>query len=120
MSLVQTGFNHNIRHEGKLYHVQTEDLGRHNPWVVSHVFLEGAVVGTLKSSYADRLGDPDLGPQVRAQMQRQHKEALRNVVKGQYDALPAGVAPSGLPLDKGTAEPSLDEVVKAFFEGRKK
>jgi hypothetical protein len=120
MSFVQTGFNHNIRHQGKLYHVQTEDLGQRNPWVVSHVFFEGAVVGSIKSSYADRLGAPDLSQQVMAQMQRQHKEALRNVVQGQYDAPQAPVAPPGLSVGKGTADPSLDEVVKAFFDGQKK
>jgi hypothetical protein len=79
------GFNHNVRHAGKLYHVQTEDSGTANPHVTTHLFLGGGVVATTRTSYADEVGLADLAPRVRKLMEAQHKEMLRRVVRGAFD-----------------------------------
>ena len=47
------GFNHNIKHKGKLFHIQTEDSGRENPHIITHVFVGGNILATKKTSYAD-------------------------------------------------------------------
>jgi hypothetical protein len=36
-----TGFNHNIKYKGKVYHVQTEDSGVNNPHIITHLFVGG-------------------------------------------------------------------------------
>ncbi len=39
-----TGFNHNIKHKGKVYHVQTEDSGVNNPHIITHLFVGGNIL----------------------------------------------------------------------------
>ncbi len=79
------GFNHNVRHGGKTYHVQTEDLGTSNPVVVTHLFCGGNVVAASRADYRDALGAPDVTARVRSLMQEQHKQMLRRLVSGAYD-----------------------------------
>ncbi|MCS6837860.1 MAG: hypothetical protein NZ480_03340 [Bdellovibrionaceae bacterium] len=39
----------------KTYHVQTEDWGIENPFIVTRVFVQGAVVKTVKTPYHEIL-----------------------------------------------------------------
>ncbi|SRR6266568_2451758 len=80
-----TGFNHNVKHRGKPFHVQTEDSGVSNPQITTHLFVGGNIIASKKTSYADRVGDPKLSQVVRELMEEQHKEVLRNLVNGRYD-----------------------------------
>lgn len=80
-----TGFNHNIKHKGQVFHVQTEDSGVENAAITTHLFVGGTILATLRCSYADWLAAPDLAQRVRARMEEQHKEMLRNLVNGKYD-----------------------------------
>lgn len=88
------GYNHNVKHRGKLFHIQTEDSGVKNPHVITHVFVGGNVIATKKISYADILDAENLPDAVRQLMEMQHKEILRNLINGVYDDLESGaVAP---------------------------
>lgn len=79
------GFNHNIRHKGKLYHVQTEDSGKDNPHIITHVFVGGNILASKKTSYADIVKADRLEQIVRELMEEQHKSVLRNLINGTYD-----------------------------------
>jgi hypothetical protein len=79
------GFNHNVKHKGKLYHVQTEDSGVANPHVITHLFVGGNILASKRTSYAELVGAADLAAVVRPIMEQQHKEMLRNLVNGVYD-----------------------------------
>jgi len=81
------GFNHNIKHGGRIYHVQTEDSGRDNPHVITHLFVGGNIVASKKTSYADIVGADNLSEVVRELMEEQHKEMLRNLINGVYDGV---------------------------------
>ena len=87
------GYNHNVVHRGNVYHVQTEDLGLRNPLISTHLFLGGNVLATRRTSYADlaRLADSEL--RVRKLMQDQHKEMLRQLIRGAFDREGAAAAP---------------------------
>jgi hypothetical protein len=80
------GFNHNVRRQGRLYHVQTEDSGVASPHVTTQLFLGGTVLASTRTSYADALDDPDLATRVRQLMETQHKAMLRALVAGELDA----------------------------------
>jgi hypothetical protein len=80
-----TGFNHNIKHKGKVYHVQTEDSGVNNPHIITHLFVGGNILATKKNSYADITQTPNISELVREMMEEQHKEMLRNLINGVYD-----------------------------------
>jgi len=79
------GFNHNITHRERVYHVQTEDSGVNNPTIVTLLYVGGNILAQKKTSYAELLGTPNVAEQVRQRMEEQHKEMLRNVVAGKYD-----------------------------------
>jgi hypothetical protein len=79
------GFNHNIKHKGKMYHIQTEDSGLENPHIITHLFVGGNILASKKTSYADIIAAENLAQVVRELMEEQHKEMLRNLINGVYD-----------------------------------
>src|SRR6266496_727518 len=83
------GFNHNIKHKGKMYHIQTEDSGVNNPHLITHLFVGGNILASKKTSYADILNAENLAEVVRELMEEQHKEMLRNLINGVYDNIDA-------------------------------
>lgn len=108
------GFNHNIKHKGKLFHIQTEDSGRDNPHIITHVFVGGNILATKKTSYADIVKADRLETIVRELMEEQHKSVLRNLINGVYDetgrvatevGAPATVESTGARVDGSKAEP---------------
>ncbi|HVE86698.1 MAG TPA: hypothetical protein VND93_27760 [Myxococcales bacterium] len=86
-----TGFNHNIKHKGKVYHVQTEDSGVNNPHIITHLFVGGNILASKKTSYADILNAENLAEVVRELMEEQHKEMLRNLINGVYDQVDSAI-----------------------------
>jgi hypothetical protein len=83
------GFNHNISHRGRVFHVQTEDSGVNNPTIVTLLYVGGNILASKKTSYQELLGTEHVAEQVRQRMEEQHKEMLRNVVAGRYDGAEA-------------------------------
>jgi hypothetical protein len=115
-----TGSNTNVRHRGKLFHVQTEDSGRRNPHVISHVYFGGTILASEKTRYAERL-DLDSGTlekDVRALIEEQHKKMLKRLERGDYDAVIAerlrsdtaagGTGSRGEPVAPPPTQPVLD------------
>jgi len=82
-----TGFNTNIRHNGVLFHVQTEDSGRSHPHVITHLYHGGTILASEKRGYADLLQARDLDQEVRALMETLHKSMLKRLRSGDFDAL---------------------------------
>jgi hypothetical protein len=97
------GFNHNVKHQGRVFHVQTEDSGVDNPHVITHLFVGGNILASKRSSYAQYLDLPDLERHVRELMEAQHKEMLRSVVSGAYDAPQDSKTPT-----EGSSPPAAD------------
>lgn len=80
------GYNTNVRHKGKLYHIQTEDSGVQHPHIISHLFADGGrIVASRKTSYAEHIGVEDLKTFVKKMMQDQHKGMLIALRDGVYD-----------------------------------
>lgn len=80
-----TGANTNIRYRGILFHVQTEDSGRANPHIITHVYHGGTILGSHKTDYSDRLDTDDLVGLVRGLIDRQHQEMLERLKSGGFD-----------------------------------
>jgi len=94
-----TGCNTNVLYRGKQFHVQTEDSGRANPHIISHVYHGGTIIASEKSSYGHRIDAEELDIKVRAQIELQHKAMLKRLTGGELDAvidarLGGGVAPA--------------------------
>jgi hypothetical protein len=89
------GYNNNIRHKSRVFHVQTEDSGIRHPHIITHLFMDGGrILKSVKTSYADRLGAEGMADVVRQMMKEQHKAMLTDLRDGQYDHLvEAGAMP---------------------------
>jgi hypothetical protein len=82
------GFNNNVRHKGRVFHIQTEDSGVKHPHIITHLFADGGrILKTTKTSYADHLGEATMAEKVRAMMQEQHKAMFIALRDGQFDHL---------------------------------
>ncbi len=79
------GFNTNLKHGGKIYHIQTEDSGKAHPHIITHVFVDGNIIASKKDSYGDHLGSPDIDAIVREMMRKQHKEMADKISRGEID-----------------------------------
>lgn len=79
------GFNSDVKWNGGAYHIQTEDWGYDNPFFVSRVFSNGAVLKSLKIGYNEVLPHGALSSQqaVRLAMKVQHQQILDLLVSGQ-------------------------------------
>src|SRR5688572_217925 len=89
------GFNNNVRHKGRVFHIQTEDSGVKHPRIVTHLFADGGrIIKTTRTDYAEHLGRDDMADVVRAMMKEQHKAMFISLRAGELDALlhPGGSA----------------------------
>lgn len=72
------GYNHNVSHLGRVFHVQTEDSGPAAPRLFTHLFNEGTILASRKTEYEAMLPDD----QVRAMMQGQHRQVIKDLAAG--------------------------------------
>ncbi len=81
-----TGSNTNVRYRGKIFHVQTEDSGRKNPHIISHVYFGGTILASEKREYADLLDSTqDLETDVKTLIEDQHQKMLQRLKSGELD-----------------------------------
>ena len=78
-----TGLNSEIEHNGKAYHVQTEDGGISNPSILTRIFCGGVIVSSKKTSYVYLLDREDLKGVVEKLMREQHEEMIQEVYRNQ-------------------------------------
>jgi hypothetical protein len=82
------GFNNNVRHRGRIFHIQTEDSGVKFPRIVTHLFADGGrIVKTTRTDYSEHLPKPDMAAVVRGMMKEQHKAMFAALRAGDLDAL---------------------------------
>jgi hypothetical protein len=79
------GYNTNVRHNGKLFHIQTEDSGIDHPHIITHLFVEGTILGTKKTTYDELLDDANREDRVRQLMKNQHKAMFIELRDGAHD-----------------------------------
>src|SRR3954462_8227605 len=81
------GFNHNVKYGPRVYHVQTEDWGMPHAHYITHLFVGGNIVASMKTSYSDKVSAPDLQKLVRGLMEGQHKQMLKRLVSGEFNEM---------------------------------
>ena len=80
------GYNTNVRHKGKLYHIQTEDSGVKRPHIITQLFADGGrILASEKTTYNEHLEKEDLAQLVKKLMQAQHKKVFIALRDGVYD-----------------------------------
>lgn len=86
----QQGFNHNIRYQEVLFHVQTEDYGMELHQIVTQLFFGGQIVLKRTMDYKDIVDLEDFEVALKARMQNQHKAMLKDLVDGKI-AMPKNI-----------------------------
>lgn len=82
------GFNNNVRHRGRVFHIQTEDSGVKSPRIVTHLFADGGrIVKTARTDYTEHLEKVDMALVVRNLMKEQHKAMFAALRAGEMDPL---------------------------------
>lgn len=81
----QQGFNHNIRHQGILFHVQTEDYGKDLHKVVTQLFFGGQIVNKVETDYQHVMNAEDVDDQIKEIMKTQHKKMLKDLTDGNIE-----------------------------------
>lgn len=81
---MQKGFNSDVTVRGQKFHVQTEDWGMRNPFLVSRIFCNGAVIKTVKTPYeialkAESVREVDA---IKSALRRQHSNILDVLLAG--------------------------------------
>jgi hypothetical protein len=80
-----TGFNTDIKHNDKVYHVQTEDKGVGNPYIESLVYVGGEILASKKTSYAEQLKTGVDDKWIGGLMEQQHRTMIAAIKRGRFD-----------------------------------
>ena len=106
-----TGFNTDVKHRNRVFHIQTEDKGEANPYVESLVYVGGEILATKRTSYAEVIktsGRDDHA--VQDLMEQQHRTMIAAIQRGRFDGpngaiqIPEGMSPSAAPETPAKAE----------------
>lgn len=98
------GYNTNVRHAGHLFHIQTEDSGRGHPHVITHLFTEGTILSSKKTSYDDCLEKSNWEEIVRQLMKDQHKSMFVELRDGVHDEIASKILGRELSHDADVPE----------------
>lgn len=86
------GFNNNVKHRGRIFHIQTEDSGVKRPHVITHLFADGGrIVRSKKTTYTEHVGSDEVTQVVRRLMKDQHKAMFIALRGGEFDELIAEI-----------------------------
>jgi hypothetical protein len=105
-----TGFNTDVEHEGKIYHVQTEDKGFQNPIIETLIYMGGEILAARRSSYADLLPKGVEEKEIAERIETQHNRMILDIREGKYDSKRPRPFGEGIISNK-----SFDEVVLDYL-----
>jgi hypothetical protein len=112
---VITGFNTDIKHNEKVYHVQTEDKGVGNPYIESLVYVGGEILASKKTSYAEQLKTGVDDKWIGGLMEQQHRTMIAAIKRGRFDQ-PAEPTKTGDVRTPTPATLAQDVAVSAVLE----
>jgi hypothetical protein len=82
---VITGYNTDVKHRDRVFHIQTEDRGELHPYIESFVYFGGEILGGKRTRYADALRDGGDERALREIMEQQHRTVIASVRGGTFD-----------------------------------
>ena len=80
-----TGYNTDVKHNNRVFHIQTEDKGESTPYVESLVYVGGEILATRKTSYAALLRSGRDDHAVQELMEQQHRTMIAAIQRGRFD-----------------------------------
>ncbi len=105
------GYNNNVRHKNRVFHIQTEDSGVNHPHIITHLFMDGGrILKSVKKSYAEHVGTAGMNEVVKQMMKEQHKAMFIALRDGQFDQLVGGDAAATSKAPGSVAPPAAAAV----------
>jgi len=108
-----TGFNTDVQHQGKTYHVQTEDKGQQNPIIESLIYVGGEILAARRTSYADLLVKGLDEKEIAGRIEAQHNRMILDIRDGKYAGKQIRPFGEGIISSK-----SFDEVVADWLRSQ--
>ncbi|HEU5250275.1 MAG TPA: hypothetical protein VFW15_09840 [Thermoanaerobaculia bacterium] len=81
-----TGYNTDVKHRDRVFHIQTEDRGDQHPYVESFVYVGGEILGGKRTPYPEALRNGGDERAVRELMEQQHRTLIAAVREGSFEA----------------------------------
>jgi hypothetical protein len=109
---VITGYNTDVKHNNRVFHIQTEDKGESAPFIESLVYVGGEILATRKTSYEDLVKSGRDDRAVQELMEQQHRTMIAAIQRGRFDGpngslrVPEGMSGSGEEAEEASAEES--------------
>jgi len=112
---VITGYNTDVKHDGKVFHVQTEDKGANHPILETLVYVSGGrIIASKQYSYASLVKDGKCNEkEVAVLLESQHRQVMRWIQGGKFDE--GGPPPFGSTI---VSDRTFDEVVLEFIKSQ--
>jgi hypothetical protein len=111
---VITGYNTDVKHRNRVFHIQTEDKGEANPYVESLVYVGGEIVASKRTSYAEVIKRGRDDHAVQDLMEQQHRTMIAAIQRGRFDGPDGSIQiPEGMSAS-ASAEPSTEESAPPF------
>lgn len=80
-----TGFNTDVKHRDRVFHIQTEDRGDPLPYIESFVYVGGEILGGKRTPYDESLRTGGDDRTVREMMESQHRNVIAAIREGGFD-----------------------------------
>jgi len=81
------GYNTEVKHKDKLFHVQTQDKGRGANYIESTIYRSGRVLTSKKKFYTSFLNNKNLGEKIQQLIKEQHNTVIQEIKEGRFDHL---------------------------------
>jgi hypothetical protein len=83
-----TGFNTDVPHQDRVYHVQTEDRGtKDNPVLESLVYIGGTIIAKKLTPYADKINQGANDATIASLLKKQHQVIIAAIKAGRIEDL---------------------------------
>ncbi len=116
-SAVITGYNTDVKHNNRVFHIQTEDKGDTSPHIESLVYVGGEILATRRTSYAQLLKGRRDDKAVQELMEQQHRTMIAAIQRGRFDGpngslrVPEGMSATLDPEDSGSGVSGADQTL---------
>lgn len=109
-----TGYNTDVRHGNRVFHVQTEDKGLGNPKIETLIYVGGEILDSYRGGYDDLIAGGVISDSlIQDRMNDQHKSVIRDIKNGKYDATPQDPE---LAEAQVFTERSLDQAILEYLQ----
>ncbi len=108
------GYNNDVEHRGKTFHIQTEDRGQNDDKIETQLFHGGAILDTKITAYAELvegLEGKARNKKIKAIMKASHRSLFKKLLAGKYDEM-VGLDPIEKPKE------AVEEKTESFQPGQ--